>query len=102
MKTLNNSLALEIKYIGPTNTRGSRIKITSYDVAHKNNKKSKSIIISWDYTSDDINEIARNYIQKVSPKMKIIAQNCNNPKHNILIYKWDWESVCKLFKIEVV
>lgn len=35
--------AIETKYLGPTNTKGTRIKATC---------NAKSIIISWDYSLD--------------------------------------------------
>lgn len=47
----NNSRILEIKYLGPTNTQGSRVKITDTYF-------NESIIVSWNYELNNMLEVA--------------------------------------------
>ncbi len=51
----NNSRILEIKYLGPTNTQGSRLKIVDTYF-------NEAIIISWDYEFNNSLEVALDYL----------------------------------------
>lgn len=102
MKTqIPQSMMLEIKYIGPTNTRGSRVKITSHDVSHRNGDKPKSKFISYNYETSDINEMVLMHIKKTAPKLKPIALNSRRKDINIMFFKWDWDSMCKLMDVKL-
>jgi hypothetical protein len=48
-------MAIETKYLGPTNYRGSRIKATALDTFHSD-AKPKSVTRPYDYADDaDVN-----------------------------------------------
>ena len=63
---IGNHGAFEVKYLGATNTRGSRVKIT--DLRARPTTKSK--IISYDYELDTIGEMALNYLNSIGFKIK--------------------------------
>lgn len=90
---------LEIKYIGPTNTRGSCVKITSHDVSYRNGHNPKSKFISYNYETNNINEMVLMHIERVSPKLKPIALS-RRKDINIMFFKWDLDSMCKLMDIK--
>lgn len=96
---INNSLMFEVKYLGPTNVRGSRVKITSYDLKHRNNNKPKSITIGYDYVFNSSTDIGQNWLERNG--FKILGKNCNYPRIDIFICKWDFETLCKAFKLSV-
>ena len=54
--------AFEVKYLGPTNNRGSRVKITDL---HNN----KSVTISFDYSYNNAYEVAENYLEQQGIKI---------------------------------
>ena len=61
-KNFNHFRALNIRFLSPTNYKGSRIKINDL-----RNKKSK--IISWDYSISEIQIIAIEYLQSIGIKI---------------------------------
>lgn len=54
---MKNLHALQITYLGATNTKGSRVKINSY-------RFNKNVIISYNYEFNNIYEIAKDYLEK--------------------------------------
>lgn len=54
---MKNLKSFEIKFLGATNTQGSRVKI--HDIL-----RNESIIIPWDYNFYSSLEIAISYLQK--------------------------------------
>jgi hypothetical protein len=72
---MENLHLFEIKYFGPTDTKGSRIRITS-------KRFKQSIIISWDYSANSDTEIAANHLKKLG--FEIIGQsNCTTENYLI-------------------
>jgi hypothetical protein len=63
---MKNLHIFKIKYFGPTNFKGSRIRITS-------ERFEQSIIISWDYSQNGSVQIAANHLQKLG--FNIIGQS---------------------------
>ena len=53
---MKNYHLLKVKYLGPTNNRGSRVKITS-------ERFYQSIIIPYNYSLNTINEMAREALE---------------------------------------
>lgn len=62
---MTNLHAIEVKYLGPTNTLGSRVKLTSL-------RFKDSVIIDYDYSKNSIVEMAINWI-------------ANNASHTIFV-----------------
>ncbi len=52
----NNVHAITIKYIGPTNNRGSRVSITS-------DRFKERVLISYDYSMNNIYDMAISYLE---------------------------------------
>lgn len=94
------SIMLKVKYLGPTNFSGSRVKITSYDLSHRNNDKPKSIVIGYDHSFSDINDMVLNHIKKSGVNLELVTYNNRCPDCNVMLFKWDFDELCKLFKIE--
>lgn len=92
-----NSILIQVKYLGPTNYRGSRIKLTTFDVRHRNNDKPKSITLSYNYTHNSSTDQAKAFLTEQG--LKLIASNSNSPI-NYLMAEWDWDALCKIFKIK--
>jgi len=63
---MENLHLFRIKYFGPTDTKGSRIRITS-------ERFQQSIIISWDYSACSTTDIAANHLTKLG--FDIIGQS---------------------------
>lgn len=93
-----NSTAIEIKYIPPTNSRGSRVQLKTYDLRHRNNDKPCIKYIGFDYSESDINLMALKHLATFG-KFKELAANYNNPDHNILLFKWNIEALAKVFNV---
>jgi hypothetical protein len=72
---MENYHIFEVKYLGATNTKGSRVKITSY-------RFRESITIPFDYALNSINEMAREYLTQRG--FDIIGQG-EASKYNILV-----------------
>ena len=54
---MNNYHLIEARYMGPTNTRGSRVKLVS-------DRFKESVTIPYDYSFNNTREIAIDYLEK--------------------------------------
>lgn len=54
---MENLRTFEIKFFGPTNNRGARVKITDC-------KRNESIFIEFDYSYTNSWEVARDYLEQ--------------------------------------
>ena len=95
---LNNSLLFEVKYLGPTNFLGSRVKITTHDLAHRHNERPKSKILSYDYNFNSSADIAQFWLE--SKGFEIIAKNTTQ-KTDFFVCKWSFEQLCKAFDLKI-
>lgn len=64
---IQNLRAFEVKYLGPTNNNGSRIKITD-------TRNKISIIISYDYEANNATETALKYLNSIG--FRIVTKVC--------------------------
>ena len=53
---MNNYHIIEVKYLGPTNTKGSRIKLTS-------SRFNQSVTIPYDYRFNNASDIAVDWLK---------------------------------------
>jgi hypothetical protein len=58
MNYLQNFHCLEITYLGPTDYKGSRVKIYSH-------RFEETVIISFNHEFVDISDIAQNYLESI-------------------------------------
>ena len=65
---MQNLRMFEVKYLGPTNHRGSRVKIT--DTRFK-----KSVILSKSYNYDDILDQAKDFLK--SKGIELVSRSWN-------------------------
>lgn len=93
--------AVFVKYMGPTNSRGSRVQLTCHDIAHRNNDKAARLIIPFTYECSDINEMVLNHIKRAGLNLNLVTHNSRHPDFNVLLFKWSFDEMCKLFKIKV-
>jgi peptide methionine sulfoxide reductase MsrA len=56
MRQLKNVHSITVKYIGPSNTKGSRVSITS-------DRFKERVLISYDYQLNSIYEMAQAYLE---------------------------------------
>ena len=99
MKPLNKVALIEVKYIGPTNTLGSRVQIKSFDVSHRNNKKPKALTFGYDYAHNGRCDQAQSILEKAG--FEILGLNTSNPKTDVFFVRWDWDKLAAFFKVEV-
>ena len=81
---INNYRKFNIKYLGPTNFRGSRIKIT--EPARYNDDKAKSITLSYDYQIGEMGQQALNYL--IDKGFKPVARCSEFNCYTILCDNW--------------
>lgn len=84
----NNSRVLEVKYLSPTNTQGSRVKVvdTYFD---------ESIIIGWNYEFNNMLEVALdNLLNKRNLKIEVIGISENyKTKSNYITITFDSDRI---------
>lgn len=61
---MKNYHIIEVKYIGPTDTQGARVKLFSQ-------RLNESKIISFDYSKNSITDMAKDYLE--TRKFKIVG-----------------------------
>jgi hypothetical protein len=64
---------IEVKYLGATNTRGSRVKITSL-------RFNDSVTIPYDYTYNSIDDIFEAWLKQHDNDLGIVSKGYN--EHN--------------------
>lgn len=95
---MNNSNLIFVRYLGPTNTLGSRIELSTYDVSrYENRDKKKKIVLGYDYALDSYKQ-SQAVIE--SAGLKILGRNDRHPDFIVYMVQWDYDSMCKLFKIK--
>lgn len=92
---MRNSHAIQVKYFGPTNNRGSRVPLSTYDLAQ--NKVIKRVF-AYDYAKNGSLEQAVEIITEAG--LEIIGVNDRNPKQDTVLCVWDWENLADLFNYE--
>lgn len=84
----NNSRVLEVKYLGPTNTQGARVKIIDTYF-------NESIIIGWNYEFNNMLAVALDYLlNKKGLNIKIIGISENyKTKNDYLTINFDSDRI---------
>ena len=87
-----------VRYLGPTNTKGSRVELSTYDVStYENRDKKKKIILGYDYALDTYKQ-SQAIIEAAG--LKILGRNDRDPKVIIYMCEWNFDAMCKLFKVK--
>ena len=81
---IKNYRQIKVKYIGPTNFRGSRICI--YEPKRYNNDITKRIYLSYDYAIGDIQEQAYQYL--ISKGFKVICRASEFENYLFFVDNW--------------
>jgi hypothetical protein len=84
MNGIKNLRAFKIGYLGPTNYRGSRVKIEDI-------RRNKKIIISYNYEFDNTKDIAIDYLKKIGINIKYSFETVES----YFLMTDDFESVLK-------
>lgn len=84
MNITPNLRVLKVKYISPTNTRGSRVQIK--ETKRYNDQKDDKITLSYDYQIGDILEQALQYLD--GKGFEIVARGSEYDHYYILVNSW--------------
>ena len=85
LHSIRNYRQIKVKFLGPTNTRGARVKI--YEPKRWNSDKVKAVTLSYDYEIGCIAEQCVKHLQKIG--MDRIAGRCSDTKsYTFLIDSW--------------
>ena len=82
---LQNLRQIKVKYISPTNFRGSRVCI--YEPKRYNNDKTKRIYLSYDYAIGNGTEQAIQYLQ--SKGINLLGKS--NVKGETILFSDSWQ-----------
>tara|TARA_R110000824_G_scaffold149864_2_gene320285 strand:+ start:90 stop:413 length:324 start_codon:yes stop_codon:yes gene_type:complete len=81
---IENYRKFNISILHPTNTRGTRVKIT--EPKRYNNDKTQTVILSYDYEIGDIGQQGLNYL--IEKGFKPIARCSEHKFYTILCDNW--------------
>lgn len=88
MKTLTNNIPnlriFKVKYIAPTNTRGSRVEIK--ETKRYSDQKDDKVTLSYDYQIGDVLEQALQYLDNKG--FEIVACGSEFDYYYILVNSW--------------
>lgn len=79
-----NLRVFKVKYIGPTNTRGSRVEIR--ETKRFNDQKDDKVTLSYDYQIGDVLEQALQYLD--SKGFEIVARGSEYNHYYVLVDSW--------------
>ena len=93
---MHNSNIIKAKFIGPTNFKGSRIQLKTYDLKHYNNDRPCIKYLNYDYSGDTSKQV-----EKYFAKMGLKVIGCND-RSDVYVYLFTWniEAMAKIFGYE--
>jgi sRNA-binding regulator protein Hfq len=86
---IQNLRQIKVKFVGATNTRGSRIKI--YEAPRYNDEKEQSKMFSYDYSVGNVEQQAFNILE--ANGFKIVARCSEFNNYVILCNNWGDEFI---------
>tara|TARA_R110002020_G_C15838193_1_gene734896 strand:+ start:112 stop:408 length:297 start_codon:yes stop_codon:yes gene_type:complete len=72
--------AFEIKGLGATNHRGTRVKIMDLRATHTTSNNYKSVTLNWNYSLNTIEDQAQHYFNKIGIKINCAVWDSKNNK----------------------
>lgn len=88
MKNLTNSIpnlrVFKVKYISPTNARGSRVEIK--ETKRYSDQKDDKVTLSYDYQIGDVLEQALQYLD--GKGFEIVARGSEYSHYYVLVNSW--------------
>tara|TARA_R110000772_G_scaffold92531_5_gene189467 strand:- start:1952 stop:2233 length:282 start_codon:yes stop_codon:yes gene_type:complete len=72
--------AFEIKGLGATNHRGTRVKIMDLRATHSMSSEYKSVTLNWNYTLNTIEDQAQHYFNKIGIEIHCAIWDSKNNK----------------------
>lgn len=98
MRDLRKSHCIVVSYSGPTDTRGSRVKLSTFDLAHRNNNRAVVRFFPYEYEINGVLDQALKIVEKSGLKIQAF---CETRNEYFIVTKWDFEKLSKLFKKEI-
>lgn len=92
---MNNSHLIQVKFLGPTNSRGSRMKISTFDLL---DKKAKSKVVSYDYSASSGLDQVLNALKQSG--FDVVGINSRDPDKDYVMLKWDFEKLQEFFNVK--
>lgn len=97
---MNNSHLIRVKYLGPTNFKGSRVSLSTYDLSHSRQVlKAKRIVLHYDHVYNSSDDQAVDLLKKAG--LVILGKNERGPDTYIMC-EWDYDKLAKLFNLDAV
>ena len=97
MKLTHNHNMITVKYMSPTNKLGSRVRLTTWDLSHYNNKKACHKYLNFTHDCSYSDEVAQKYFKLM--KLKPIGYNSRGPE-SVYLFKWNIETMAQIFGYE--
>ncbi len=79
---IKNTRAIKVKFVGATNTKGSRIKLTDDYLS----ERKQSVFVSYDYSIGNVAEQGLKYL--IDKGFNIIARASNENEYIFLVDNW--------------
>lgn len=92
---MNNSHAVYVKFIGPTNCKGSRVQFKTFDLA---DNKAKTKTVPFNHVHSLSTDQAISEFEKAG--LKIVGMNGRNKDFNLFLIEWDFEKLSKFFNFK--
>jgi len=90
---MNQSHAVYVKYLGPTNYRDSRVKLFTYDISA--NERPSTITMDYDHEVSSPLEQAIKLLKSVGFEHFVI--NGRHPYHYVIMCEWNHSKLLQAF-----
>jgi hypothetical protein len=95
---MNNSHLIKVKFQGPTNYKGSRVYLSTFDLSHtRHTKRPVGLTLNYDHTFNSSEDIAIDALKKAG--LKILGMNERGPE-SFIMCEWDFDKLAKMFKVK--
>jgi hypothetical protein len=95
---MNNSHLIKVKFQGPTNYKGSRVYLSTFDLSNsRQTQKTKGLTLNYDHSFNSSEDIAIDAIQRAG--LKVIGMN-ERGHDSYIMCEWNFDAMKKLFKVK--
>ncbi len=88
---------IQAKFIGPTNFKGSRIQIKTWDLKHYNNDRPHVRYLNWNYSMDFSKQVEKYFKSK---GLKMLGYNERSDVY-VYLFTWNCEAMAAIFNVKL-
>jgi len=92
------SHAIYVKFLSPTNFRGSRVQLKTWDLSPYAERKATTKTVTYSHSVGSLFEQAETLIENAG--LVIVGTNSSQPETTVYLCKWDYDKLAEFFGVQ--